>query len=844
MTQLSEESVVPYPLPPDEEQRLEALAATGLLDTPPESSYDDIVMLAARICQTPVALVTLIGRDRQWFKARVGTELQETPRSLAFCNYPVAEKRTCVVPDTMADPRFHGNLLVVGEPHVRFYAGAPLISAQGHAFGSLCVVDMVPRHLSPEQVQALEALARQVVREIQMREQVRDLQRANQERTAIQEAIWASESVLRSFYDSSPFMMGVVELRGEEIIPIAINRASTEFAGRNSAEMINRSAADYGTEVDIIKIWVDHYRESLRTQSPVVFEYNQLVKGSSRLLSAAVSPIAQSNSSFPRFSYIIQDVTAARRAQEALAMSEQRLRYALDATAEGVWDWDVVTNKVFYSPRCLEMLGYGPTDVPPTLDAWKGVCHPEDLPAGMAIVKDYFENRIENCEFEHRCRHKDGHYLWILSQGKVVQRDENGRVLRIVGTSLDVTERRRAKEELQKAKEEAQNASASKSQFLANMSHEIRTPMTAILGYADLLETPDLTSTQRDNFLQTIRRNGHHLLKLINDILDLSKIEAEKVVLEQIACSPGQLISECAGLIRGEAENRGLRFSVELAEPLPEVIYTDPTRLRQILNNLLGNSLKFTHTGSIRLLVHVKPGAGEPQLFFEVVDTGIGLRPEQLARLFQPFTQADSTTTRKFGGTGLGLAISRRLAQMLGGDISVTSVAGQGSRVTFWMPMHVAPPLAAAVSSAPAAAPTSPLALAAEGQPLTGSILFAEDGPDNQLLIRHVLQRAGAAVTVADNGRIAVEKALAADQAGTPFDLILMDMQMPELDGYDATRLLRQKGVRTPIVALTANAMSGDREECLAAGCNDFATKPIDVPDLLAIIRRNMRGKV
>ena len=381
--------------------------------------------MRVRICQTPVAMVTLIDRDRQWFKARLGTEMQETPRSLAFCNYPVADKRTLIVSDLTADlANFCGT--PAGERAIRMrgsmWGSCRCSREQGHAFGSLCVVDLVPRNLNGDQVQALEALARQVVREIQMREQLRDLQRATQDRNAVQDAIWASESVLRSFYDSSPFMMGVVELRGEEIIPIAINRASTEFAGRNSAEMINRSAADYGTSHDIIKIWVDRYRESLRTQSPVLFEYSQSVKGGLRLLSAAVSPIAQSNSSFPRFSYIIQDVSAARRAQEALARSEQRQQYALDATAEGVWDWNLATNEVFYSPRCLEMLGYGLQDVPPTLDAWKGVCHPEDLPAGLALVKDYFENRIESCEFEHRCRHKDGHYLWILSQGKVVQR--------------------------------------------------------------------------------------------------------------------------------------------------------------------------------------------------------------------------------------------------------------------------------------------------------------------------------------------------------------------------------------------------------------------------------------
>jgi CheY-like chemotaxis protein len=423
----------------------------------------------------------------------------------------------------------------------------------------------------------------------------------------------------------------------------------------------------------------------------------------------------------------------------------------------------------------------------------------------------------------------------MLGRGKVVKRDENGKALRIVGTNLDITHRKQAEQELRRAKEEALEASAAKSQFLANMSHEIRTPMTAILGFADLLQE-DLPPEQRDAFIQTIRRNGKHLIALINDILDLSKIEANKMPVERIHCTPSQLVFEVSSLVRERVARKNLRYSVEYENAIPETIYTDPTRVRQILTNLVGNAVKFTDSGSISLHLRSEHAIDGDKLFFKVIDTGIGLTPEQMDSLFKPFTQADASTTRRFGGTGLGLSISRRLAQVLGGDVLVESTPGKGSTFTFWIPLPAVQP----ATAPPAERPLSPMAVAARSEPLTGSILFAEDGPDNQALVRHILERAGAKVTLANNGRIAVDKAIAARDACTPFDLILMDMQMPELDGYDASRLLRDKGFTLPIIALTANAMEGDREKCLAAGCTDFISKPIEAPQLLSVLRQNL----
>jgi len=394
-----------------------------------------------------------------------------------------------------------------------------------------------------------------------------------------------------------------------------------------------------------------------------------------------------------------------------------------------------------------------------------------------------------------------------------------------------------AQRTIQDALVEAQAADCAKSEFLANMSHEIRTPMTAILGYTDLLYEGNLDEAQTEDVVRTIKRNGDHLLAIINDILDLSKIDAGKLVVDEVVCSPLQLVAEVVELMRVRVESKGLVLLVQFEDHVPETIVTDPTRLRQILINLIGNAIKFTEEGGIRLVVRTcKTQEGLSQLRFEVIDTGIGMSSEQIARLFHAFSQADSSTTRRFGGTGLGLAISRRLAEMLGGLISVTSAPGEGS--TFFL--NIAAKLPKDAECSLPAVPRIALedeAARAAGAPLAGCrLLLAEDFVDNQRLISHVLRKAGAEVALAENGETAIALALAARDSENPFDIILMDMQMPVLDGYEATRRLRQRGYQRPIIALTAHSMDSDRKKCLDAGCNDFTSKPIDRAKLIALV--------
>ncbi len=387
-------------------------------------------------------------------------------------------------------------------------------------------------------------------------------------------------------------------------------------------------------------------------------------------------------------------------------------------------------------------------------------------------------------------------------------------------------------EQLKAATAVAESATHSKSEFLANMSHEIRTPMTAILGYAELLAL-DPSAGEKSDALTTIRRNGEHLLEIINDILDLSRIEAGRLEIEYLDCSPVQIITDVVTLMRVRAEAKNLPFKVEYRGALPATVRTDPTRLRQCLVNLLGNAIKFTEVGAVRLVVSLTP---DKRLRFDVIDTGIGLSSEALGRLFQPFTQGDTSTARKFGGTGLGLTITQRLAQMLGGNVEVSSTLGEGSTFSLFIDPGT---ITTANVVVPSTNTTCVSTLAATSAPakLTGvRVLLAEDGPDNQRLLCAMLRSAGADIEMVENGALAVQRMAT---QGPAIDVILMDMQMPVLDGYDATRRLREIGYAGPIVALTAHAMIGDREKCLSVGCTDYASKPIDRAQLVQLVARH-----
>jgi len=401
-------------------------------------------------------------------------------------------------------------------------------------------------------------------------------------------------------------------------------------------------------------------------------------------------------------------------------------------------------------------------------------------------------------------------------------RRERGQLLRRL-SDLEASLRDRSGGENAAGQRAAESAEA-KSAFLARMSHEIRTPMSAILGFTDLLCDPETSEKKRADALETIRRNGRHLLGLINDILDLSKIEAGKLEIERIPVKTRAIVGDVVDLLRDRAEARHTTLATEIRSGVPERIETDPTRLRQALVNLVSNAIKFTEGGDVRIVVECEPA--DEKIVFHVIDNGIGMTSAQVAKIFQPFAQAEASTTRRYGGTGLGLTITKSIAELLEGDIRVTSQPGKGS--TFSLRIATGP-LDGVAALEPAAPPEPAEAPQPASLPhIDGRVLLVEDGPDSQAIIAYMLRRAGAEVMVASNGQEGAELALAASRAGRPFDVILMDMEMPVLDGYQATRWLREEGYHGQVIALTAHAMKGDLDKCIAAGCDHYLSKPIE----------------
>jgi len=403
----------------------------------------------------------------------------------------------------------------------------------------------------------------------------------------------------------------------------------------------------------------------------------------------------------------------------------------------------------------------------------------------------------------------------------------------------DVTTLEEHKVELSAAKERAEAADRAKSEFLANMSHEIRTPMNAILGFTEVLKRGwGKGEADRQKYLETIRSSGEHLLHLINDVLDLSKIESGRLEVERIRFAPHRVLQEVVQVLAVKAEERGIALELRADGPIPATVQSDPTRLRQIATNLVSNAIKFTERGGVKVVMGLQGEGADARLRLAVSDSGIGVRPESLESIFDPFVQADNSVTRRFGGTGLGLAISRRFARLMGGDIVATSAPGQGS--TFTVTLDPGP-----LDGVALLAPEEALAAGGEGEAQAAQgwelpparILVVDDGDENRELLRLVLEEAGLAVEGAENGRTGVEKA----QRGG-FDVILMDMQMPVMDGYTATSTLRRQGYEAPIVALTANAMKGFERECLDAGCTRYLTKPVDIDVLLETLGELLGG--
>ena len=521
------------------------------------------------------------------------------------------------------------------------------------------------------------------------------------------------------------------------------------------------------------------------------------------------------------------DITERKRAEEALRESKERFRCVVETSPDAIALLDLDGRILMASQRTARFFGFDRVDeLLSSVTTGFELLAPEDRRRARDNVRKLIDvGLLRDLEYSG-CRRDGSRFPAELSAS--LQRDSRGNPEAMVIVLRDVTERKQAQRLLERAKDAAEAANRAKSEFLANMSHEIRTPMTAILGFSDLLATPNLPCHEQREFLTGIQRNGKVLLELIGDVLDLSQIEADRLTLEMADCSLRQIVDDVLSTVQVRAQEKRLSLKVDYQYPLPEKIRTDPARLRQILVNLLGNAVKFTGQGDVCLTIRcLREAAGPARIQFAVSDAGIGIPADRIGDLFQPFMQVDGSATRRYGGTGLGLVISKRLAEALGGDIEVASELGQGSTFTLTIepgsldgvPMLQGPKVVAAADVGPARNGPNPS--------LRGRLLLAEDDPSIRRIVASFLQKMNLAVTCAENGQMACDMADKSKAEGRPYDVILMDIQMPKMNGYEATQWLRQHGWQGFIVALTAHAMVGDREKCLAAGCDNYIVKPI-----------------
>jgi PAS domain S-box-containing protein len=541
-----------------------------------------------------------------------------------------------------------------------------------------------------------------------------------------------------------------------------------------------------------------------------------------------------------RVSGSVEDVHKQKLTEDALKLARQRFERAIRGTQDGLWEWDLLKGSLWVSPRFESLLGFAEGALCGQVPGLESLIHPEDLEICRAVHQAHVEGNA-SYDMEVRVRSRAGSYRWVRIRGDA-ERDSSGKPLRLAGSMQDVSDAHAARDALIRATQDAQAANRAKSAFLANMSHEIRTPMNGIIGMTSLLLDSGLGHEQRE-YAETIRASANSLLTVINDILDFSKIEAGKLHVESVDMDLPASIAEVGSMLAFQAAQKSLDLEVHLSSEIPRWVRGDRQRIRQCLINLVGNAIKFTQSGRVSVDISLAGYEGDHVLTrFEVRDTGIGIDAPTLQTLFRPFVQADSSTTRHFGGTGLGLSIVRRLVELMGGEVGVASEIGRGSTFWFVLPLERVGPAQVADASAAGTRQWMPGGFEL-GRPAAskliarfrGQVLLVEDNLVNQKVARAFLERLGCEVTVASNGLEAVEAF-----ARARFDLVLLDLQMPVMDGYAATTRLRtlERGARTPIVALTASAMAGQLERCLEAGMDDLITKPLDVERLQTVLER------
>lgn len=793
--------------PKNEESRLKALYEYQILDTLEEEEFNRITELASILTNCPIAFISIIDKDRQWFKSKRGFDAKETPRNLSFCQYTILEPNLLELEDATKDSRFAENPYVLGEPNIRFYAGFPIIDRNGYALGTVCVVDDKPKSLNEKQKRGLRLLAEETMLLIENRLKTRDLSKTKDILEKCNQAarIGTWEYDLKSQYIYWSKITREIHGVGLEYEPNLFNAIEFYKPGENR-ERIRRIVQD-----------------AIEKKQPYEGEFEIIsADGENKWVYVTGKPVIQDGEVIKLYG-TFQDITDKKIFELKLKESEHKFRTFFEISPIGIAINDFNTGKFIDVNAALYIpAGY-------TKEEFINLSYWEITPKEYFEQEEYQLNLLRTVgiygPYEKEYIKKDGTRYPVLLSG-IRAEDINGKPI-IYSVIQDITLQKKMENELRNAKEAAERSSKAKSEFLANMSHEIRTPLNGIIGFIDLLSKTKLDEDQKE-YIHIISQSSRLLLDLINDILDFSKIEAGKMELFLEPIQLLKLIDECKLLVMAKAKEKNLDLIIETPKESLPLVYADSLRLKQILINLLSNAIKFTENGRVQIILKLLSlDENQAHIELHVQDTGIGIQPEKIQEIFQAFSQADSTITRKYGGTGLGLTIANRLLNLMGSQLNLHSIYGEGSDFYFQLKLNIAKEL---THSNKVHKMHSSLDLKEK------KILIAEDNPINLQLVIQFVKNFNPNIQILSvrNGKDALDL-LQKEKV----DLVILDIHMPELSGWDVIDTIRQEYKLTtkngdrhlPVIALTAASTPDDILRCKEKGMDAVLVKPISMDE-------------